>query len=252
MVENSSPNRKASPLSLEEASAMELTFIGHAGVLIQLGENRVAIDPFLTPNPAAQKAGWGVTDLEVDDLLITHGHEDHVADAPLISKRDGVTSIANFEVAQWLSNQGAHQVIHMNHGGVIQRPYGSVRMVNAVHSSTLPDGSPGGNPGGFIIESNGKRLYHAGDTALHMDMELIGRHWKPDVALLPVGDCFTMGPEDALIAAQMIQCDLIVGIHLDTFPPITLSDDRKRRAVASFAEVGKHLIFPEFGERISV
>lgn len=228
---------------------MEITFLGHAGVALRIGSHRLIIDPFVSPSPAALAAGIAVGGLEVDDLLITHGHEDHVADAVALGARDGVTTIANYEVAMWLKDRGAGCVVAMNHGGVVERPYGSVRMVNAVHSSTLPDGSPGGNPAGFIIEGGGRRVYHAGDTALTMDMELIGRHWRPDLAFLPIGDCFTMGPEDALIAAQMIQCDRIVGVHWDTFPPIELSEDRKNRAVAAFAEAGKHLILPAVGEQ---
>jgi L-ascorbate metabolism protein UlaG (beta-lactamase superfamily) len=231
---------------------MEITFLGHAGVALHCAGHRIFIDPFITHHAGAQAAGLRVDGLELDELLLTHGHEDHVADAPAFAQRTGVVSIANYEVAMWLKDQGAQEVIPMNHGGVLQRPYGSVRMVNAVHSSTLPDGTPGGNPAGFVIESEGKRIYHAGDTALHMDMELIGRHWRPDLAFLPIGDCFTMGPEDALIAAEMIQCQRIVGIHLDTFPPIALSDDRKARAVAAFAEAGKTLILPSIGETLTV
>lgn len=211
----------------------------------------MVIDPFITPNPAAQQLGLRADAVEANDLLITHGHEDHVADAPAFASRSGVTSIANYEVAMWLQSKGANHVIPMNHGGVLIRPYGTVRMVNAVHSSTLPDGTPGGHPAGFIVESHGLRFYHAGDTALHMDMELIGRFWKPDWAFLPVGDCFTMGPEDAIEAAKMIQCNRIVAIHHNTFPPIALSNDRKNRAVASFAEIGKQLIFPHVGQRFA-
>ena len=231
---------------------MEITFLGHAGVALLCAGHRVLIDPFITHHAGAQAAGLRVDELELEELLLTHGHEDHVADAPAFASRTGVVSVANYEVAMWLKAQGAYEVLPMNHGGVLQRPYGSVRMVNAVHSSTLPDGTPGGNPAGFIIEADGKRIYHAGDTALHLDMELIGRYWKPDLALLPIGDCFTMGPEDALIAAEMIQCDRVVGIHLDTFPPIALSDDRKARAVAAFAEAGKTLILPSIGETLTV
>jgi L-ascorbate metabolism protein UlaG (beta-lactamase superfamily) len=231
---------------------MEITYLGHAGIAFNCANHRVLIDPFVSHYPAADAAGLKLQDLAVDDLLITHGHEDHVADAPELAAREGVTTIANYEVAMWLKEQGAQAVIPMNHGGVIDRPYGRVRMVNAVHSSTLPDGKPGGNPAGFILEAEGKRVYHAGDTALHVDMELIGRHWRPDLAFLPIGDCFTMGPEDALIASQMIQCNRIVGIHWDTFPPIALSADRKHRAVAAFAEVGKTLILPSIGEVFSV
>lgn len=230
---------------------MEITYLGHAGILLNTGSSRVAIDPFITPNPQAQAAGFSLDHLQVDDLLLTHGHEDHVADAPVLAARPGVTVIANYEVAMWMQGKGAHSVLPMNHGGVLQRPYGHVRMVNAVHSSTLPDGTPGGNPAGFIIETGGFRIYHAGDTALTMDMELIGRYWTPDLACLPVGDVFTMGPEDALAAAEMLDCDRFLALHFDTFPPIALDDDRKQRAQTAFAALGKELIFLQIGDQIT-
>lgn len=230
---------------------MEITYLGHAGIHLATGTSRVVIDPFISPNEHARAAGLNLASLDVDDLLLTHGHEDHVADAPVLAARAGVHVIANYEVAMWLQGKGAHAVLPMNHGGVLHRPYGKVRMVNAVHSSTLPDGTPGGNPAGFIIEAEGLRIYHAGDTALTMDMELIGRYWTPDLACLPVGDVFTMGPEDALAAAEMLECDRVLALHYDTFPPIALDKDRKLRAQAAFAEIGKELIFLQIGEQIT-
>lgn len=133
----------------------------------------------------------------------------------------------------------------MNHGGTHQFDFGKVRYVNAVHSSVLPDGTYGGNPGGFIIETEGRRIYFAGDTALHMDMELIGKYWTPDLAVLPIGDNFTMGIEDAVICAEMIKCKRIVGMHFNTFPFIEID---LNEATKAFQNAGLELTLFTIGE----
>ena len=228
---------------------MELTFYGHASVAWQHAEGTVLIDPFLSGHP---KCDLSVDDLQVTDLLLTHGHEDHVLDAPSVASRSDVQSIAPFEVAQWLTDQGGQNVVAMNHGGVVKIAGGSARMVHAVHSSTLPNGNCGGNPAGYIVQIGGERFYHAGDTALTMEMELIGRHWPCPVAALPVGGHFTMGWQDAMIAAQMVRARDVLAIHCDTFPPIALSDAEKSEAQRAFSEKGIRLHFMQIGERLKL
>jgi len=224
---------------------MRITYLGHSCVWVTAGERRLLIDPFIRPNPWAAEVQ--PESIEVTDVLVTHGHGDHCADALEFAVRPGVRTVACYEIAEWLEAQGAVQAVGMNVGGTLRWDSGMVRMVPAVHSSTMPDGKPGGIAAGFIIESAGKRVYHAGDTALTIEMRLIGELWPPDVALLPVGDHFTMGPEDALHAARMLNCSRVIALHYDTFPPIALSDERKRDAVQAFARDGRTLEFLGIG-----
>jgi L-ascorbate metabolism protein UlaG (beta-lactamase superfamily) len=224
---------------------MRIQYLGHACVLVVAGDRRLLIDPFIRPNPWA--AAIRPEELEVTDVLITHGHEDHLADALEFAVRPGVRTIACYEVAEWLGAQGAQHPVGMNIGGTLSWEGGRLRMVPALHSSTLPDGKPGGVAAGYLIESEGIRLYHAGDTALSAEMGLIGDLWPPDVALLPVGDHFTMGPEDALHAARLLHCTRAFALHFDTFPPISLSDERKRAAEAAFRADGRSLTFWDIG-----
>lgn len=225
-------------------SPISLTYHGHACVEIRTSDLTFLIDPFFR---GPGQAGSAPMDLEPQVVLITHGHEDHLADALEYITRPGVETITNFEIGNWLREKGASEVVGMNIGGVLNRSFGSIRMVAAQHSSTLPDGTPGGLASGFILQLGNWSCYHAGDTGLSMEMELIGRHWKPDLALLPVGDCFTMGPEDALIAAEMVGCSEVIALHYDTFPPIALAPERKEKARATFAQVGKTLHFLPVG-----
>jgi L-ascorbate metabolism protein UlaG (beta-lactamase superfamily) len=223
---------------------ISLVYHGHACVEIRTPDVTLLIDPFFR---GPGQVGSAPAELSPDFVLITHGHEDHLADALVYASRPGVETIANFEVGNGLKERGAKEVVGMNIGGVLRRTFGSVRMVAAQHSSTLPDGTPGGLASGFILQLGDWSCYHAGDTGLTMEMELIGRHWKPDLALLPVGDCFTMGPEDAKIAAEMVGCKEVIALHYDTFPPIVLAQDRKEKAMAAFAESGLTLHFLSVG-----
>jgi len=227
---------------------ISIIYHGHACVEIRTGEVTLLIDPFFR---GPGQVGSAPTDLSPQVVLITHGHEDHLADALAYASRLGVETIANFEVGNWLKERGAGEVVGMNIGGIIRRSFGAIRMVAAQHSSTLPDGTPGGLAAGFILELGPWKCYHAGDTGLTMEMELIGRHWKPDLALLPVGDFFTMGPEDALVAAQMIGSPEVIALHYDTFPPIVLTQERKEKAMAAFAKLEKKLHFLPVGGRWS-
>ncbi len=225
---------------------VDIVFHGHACVELRTREATLLFDPFFR---GPVQAGCPPQDCFPTDVLISHGHEDHLADAMHFASREEVTTLCNFEVGKWLEHQGAQHVLGMNIGGVMHRPYGTVRMVAAQHSSTLPDGSPGGLAGGFLLDFGDWRCYHAGDTALSLEMEMIGRFWKPDLAMLPVGDWFTMGPEDALLAAHMLDCREVIALHYDTFPPIALTAERKQAAAEAFALAGKKLHFLPIGGR---
>jgi len=224
---------------------MKLTYYGHSCFSVEIKGNKLLFDPFITPNELA-------TDIDVDQIvadfiLVTHGHEDHVADAVSIAKRTGAQVISNYEIIGWFAQQGVENGYPLNHGGGATFDFGRVKYVNAVHSSVLPDGTYGGNPGGFIIMAEDKNFYFAGDTALTMDMQLIPRFAKLDLAILPIGDNFTMGPEDAAVAAEFIQCDKVMGVHYDTFPYIKIDHERAKKV---FSDAGKELILAEVGQSI--
>ncbi|MFN3193682.1 MAG: metal-dependent hydrolase [Aureliella sp.] len=196
---------------------MKLTWHGHATWALEIGSHKLIIDPFFNDNPSAS---CSADDVEADFVLLTHGHFDHVADAASIAKRCQAKLVANYEIATWFNtNHGIEDPIGMNLGGGVDLPFGRVIMTLAWHSSQLPDGSYGGNPGGFIVEAEGKRVYFAGDTALFSDMKLLAS--KPiDVAVLPIGDLFTMGPDDSIDATKLLSPKLVLPAHYNTWPPI--------------------------------
>lgn len=198
---------------------LRFTYHGHSTFTIDADGVKLVIDPFFAPNnPLAPTTADGI---EADFILISHGHGDHIADAAAIAKRTGATVISNFEIVAWLAQQGAQNGHGMNTGGAYSFPFGRVKLTIAHHSSTLPDGSSGGNPNGLLIHFNdGHDVYFAGDTALTYDMKLIGEAGGVDLAFLPIGDNFTMGPDDAIIAAQFVQAKQVIPIHYNTFPPI--------------------------------
>ncbi|MCA9236075.1 MAG: metal-dependent hydrolase [Planctomycetales bacterium] len=197
---------------------MQLTWYGHSCFLLETDEHKLLVDPFLDENPAAPVKA---ADVAADFILLTHGHFDHVADAVAIAQRTEATVIANFEIGQWLVKQGlsASKVIGMNTGGALDAAFGRVKMTLAHHSSSLPDGSYGGSPGGYLLEVGGQRLYFAGDTALFLDMKLLGVGGI-DLAVLPIGDLFTMGPADSIEAIKMLGARRVVPCHYNTWPPI--------------------------------
>lgn len=204
------------------------------------------IDPFITPNPLA--ADIDINQLKPDYILLTHGHEDHVADAETIAKNSGAKIISNFEIVTWYGQKGI-EGHPMNHGGQWQFDFGTLKMVNAVHSSMLPDGTYGGNPAGFIISNDEGTIYIAGDTALHQDMKLIPEFYNLDLAILPIGDNFTMGIEDAIIAADFVECDKILGYHFDTFGYIEINHDEAKR---KFFDKDKDLMLLNIGASIEL
>ena len=194
----------------------EVTWLGHGSWLVATGKHKILIDPFLNDSPTAP---FKADVAEADYLLISHGHFDHVADAGQIAKRTGASVAANFEICEWLSSKhGVEKTEPMNLGGAIQTPFGRVKMTPALHSSTLPDGASGGDPGGFLLTLSDGRIYFACDTALFSDMKL--HAGGVDLAVLPIGDRFTMGPDDALEAVRLIQPKRVVPSHYGTWPPI--------------------------------
>lgn len=222
---------------------MKITYFGHACLQMEANSKTILFDPFITPNEKAKNID--VDNLNPDFILLTHGHEDHVADAITIAKKSNAMVISTYEVATWMGKQGIENIHPMNHGGKKDFAFGSVKLVNAVHSSILPDGSYGGNPCGFLLWLDNKVVYLAGDTALTLDMQLIPRWAKVDLAILPIGDNFTMGIEDAILAADFVQCDQVLGIHYDTFPYIEINQDE---AVKKFKEAQKILHLTTIGE----
>ena len=195
-----------------------ITWLGHSCFLIRTGDRDVLIDPFLSESPVANVKA---NEVGADFILVTHGHFDHVADAASIAQRTGAVVLANFEIAEWLKGQGvpAENAIGMNTGGGCEQPFGRVTMTIAHHSSSLPDGSYGGTAGGFLLELDGKRVYIAGDTAAFLDMKLIGVGGL-DLAVLPIGDLFTMGPGQSIEAIQFLAPRKVLPFHYNTWPPI--------------------------------
>ncbi len=203
------------------------TYYGHSCFAVEVGGRVLLFDPFITPNPLA--AGIDLTSVRADYILVSHGHQDHLADAVAVAKRTGATVVANFEVATWLGKQGAAKTHGLNHGGAFAFETGRAKMVNAIHSSSLPDGAYGGNPAGFVVESARGSFYYSGDTALTMDMKLIGESTRLTFAALCIGGNYTMDAADAVKAAGLLNCHQIVGVHYDTFPPVKIDHDQARK-----------------------
>ncbi|MFZ1221043.1 MAG: metal-dependent hydrolase [Chthoniobacterales bacterium] len=226
---------------------MKFTYYGHAGFSVQAGGKTLLFDPFISPNPLAKKVE--VDKIAADFILVSHGHGDHVADVVEIAKRTGAAVIAPFEVGSWFEKKGVKNVQSMNHGGAAKMDFGRVKLTSAIHSSSMPDGSYGGNPCGFVVETSDGNFYYSGDTALTFDMKLIGESIKLRFAVFPIGDFFTMGIDDALRAADFAGVSKFVGVHYDTFPPIKLDH---QAALAAAQSAGKELLLPAIGETIDI
>lgn len=226
---------------------MKFTYYGHAAFSVQVNGKTLLFDPYITPNELAK--GIDVHAIKADYMLLSHGHADHVADAPTIVKNTDCIVVAAFEVAEWMGKQGAEKTHPMNTGGKKEFDFGAVKCVHAVHSSQMPDGTYGANPMGFVITSSEKNFYYSGDTALTTDMSLIPKWAELDFAILCIGDNFTMGYEDAIEAAKMAGAPQVVGVHYDTFGFIKID---KEKALKAFNDAGITLHLPGIGETIEL
>jgi L-ascorbate metabolism protein UlaG (beta-lactamase superfamily) len=220
---------------------MKVTYYGHACFGVEAANQRLLFDPFITPNPLAKDVD--VKKIPADYILVSHGHQDHMADVADIALRTGATIVSNYEIVVWFGKQGLTKGHPLNHGGGHGFDFGRVKYVNAIHSSGLPDGTYGGNPGGFVVETAEGNFYYSGDTALTMDMKLIGESTKLKFAALPIGDNFTMGVEDAIKAAEFVRCQDVLALHYNTFPPIQIDT---AAAAERFKAAGQrlHLLQP--------
>jgi L-ascorbate metabolism protein UlaG (beta-lactamase superfamily) len=225
---------------------MKITFYGHASLGITIADIHIIVDPFISANPKASHID--INSLEADYILLTHAHQDHILDVEAIAKRTNAVIVSNAEIATYYGKKG-FQSHPMNHGGSWNFEFGNLKYVNAIHSSLFPDGTYGGNPGGFVIEGERKNVYIAGDTALTMDMKLIPMRTKLDLAILPIGNNFTMDIEDAIIASDFLQCDKILGYHYDTFGYIEIN---KEQAIKKFFDKGKDLMLLNIGDGIEL
>jgi L-ascorbate metabolism protein UlaG (beta-lactamase superfamily) len=225
---------------------MLFTYYGHSCFSVFVAGKHLLFDPFITGNPLAKDID--INSLPADYILLSHGHGDHICDSVAIAKRTGATIIAAYEVANWMQQQGCEKAHGMNYGSFMFE-FGKVKFVPAWHSSVMPDGAYGGNPGGFVVQTEEGDFYYAGDTCLLTDMQLIPRYANVKFAVLPIGGNFTMDVEEAVIAAEFVQCDKIVGAHYDTFGVIKVDH---AQAKAAFAAKGKELILAGIGEQIEM
>jgi L-ascorbate metabolism protein UlaG (beta-lactamase superfamily) len=226
---------------------MKITYYGQNSLSLEMGGATIIIDPFITENELS-KDKVDIMDLKADYIFLTHAHFDHVLDAKAIAKNTGATIVGNFEIYQHYSEKGI-EAMPLNQGGTRSFDFGKVKAVSAVHTSSFPDGSYGGNPSGFIFMGKEKSVYIAGDTALSMDMKLIPKWAKIDLAVLPIGDVATMGADDAVIASDFVECNRVLGVHYDVLPFTMIDHDVARQI---FDKAGKKLILLEVGGSINV
>jgi L-ascorbate metabolism protein UlaG (beta-lactamase superfamily) len=226
---------------------MKITYYGHSCFGIEVAGKQLLFDPFITGNSLAKNID--IKKIQADYIMLSHGHNDHVADAEAIANSTGATVVASFEVTTWLGKKGVEKYHPMNIGGHRFFDFGKVKCVNAVHSSTMPDGASGGNPMGFLVESEEMNFYYAGDTALTYDMKLIGDYKRIALAFLPIGGNYTMGVDNAIIASDFIRCNRIIGMHYDTEEVIKIDHEKAKR---KFSNAGKELILMNIGETINL
>ena len=226
---------------------MKITYYGHASLGIEVNGKNIIVDPFISANELASHIN--IQSLKADYILLTHAHGDHVLDVETIVKNNSeAVIVSNAEIASYYEAKG-FKTHPMNHGGTWNFDFGKVKYVNAIHSSSFPDGSYGGNPGGFVIETDEKNIYIAGDTALTYDMKLIPMRAPLDLAILPIGSNFTMDVDDATIAAEFLEVDRVLGYHFDTFGFIKIE---KEVAIQKFANKKKDLVLLEIGDALEI
>ncbi|WP_316816650.1 metal-dependent hydrolase [Pedobacter nyackensis] len=225
---------------------MKYTYYGQSCFLLEADGKKFLFDPFISHNPLAKDID--VKSIEADYILVSHGHGDHVADLTVIANQTNAQVIAMVEVADWIKKQGVKNVTDINFGKS-KFDFGTLRTVWAVHSSSNPDGSYGGNPAGFVLELEGKTVYFAGDTALTLEMKILADLYNLDYAILPIGGHYTMDVDDALVATKYLDCDKVIGVHYNTFPPIQIDTEE---AQAKFKRENKVLLLPQIGETIEL
>ncbi len=225
---------------------MNITFYGHACFGIEINGTNLLVDPFITGNPLALHID--INEIKADYILLTHAHQDHVLDVEAISERTEAIIISNYEIVMYYGakNLKGHPV---NHGGTFKTETFSTKYVNAIHTSSFADGTYGGQPGGFVISDGEKSLYIAGDTAVTMDMKLIPMSTKLIASIFPIGDNFTMGVDDAIIAAGLVECNKVIGCHFNTFPPIEIDVES---AKSKFTKANKELTVLEIGKSVEI
>lgn len=226
---------------------MNITYYGHSAFGVEIKQKHLLFDPFISENPAA--ADIDSSQVPADYILLTHGHGDHLGDTVKISERTGAPVITNFEITTWLGNKGVEKSVPMNFGGSIDLGFCKIKMVLATHSSTLPDGSPAGNPCGFVVECEEGSFYYSGDTGLHYDMKLLGEFHSLDFAFLCMGDHFTMGVADSLIASNFINCSHVIGMHYDTMEQIKIDHEASKKL---YKDAGKTLELMEIGSSLEI
>ncbi|CAM1365670.1 metal-dependent hydrolase [Tenacibaculum xiamenense] len=225
---------------------MKIIFYGHACFGIEINGVNIVVDPFITGNPLASNIDLNT--IKADYILVTHAHQDHILDVEALAKKTNALLISNYEIVMYFGEKGL-QGHPVNHGGTFSTDNFSAKYVNAVHTSSFPDGTYGGEPGGFVVTAGNKSLYIAGDTALTMDMKLIPMTTNLTASILPIGDNFTMGVDDAVIASDFVECNKVIGCHYNTFPPIEIDTEEAKE---KFSNSQKELILLEIGSSINL
>ncbi|MBK0404755.1 metal-dependent hydrolase [Adhaeribacter sp. BT258] len=226
---------------------MELTYYGHSCFLLKTGDTGILFDPFISQNPLAKDID--LKSIKADFILLSHAHGDHLADAAALANQNNAKIVAQPEITGWYAKQGITEAIEMNIGGTVKLHSATAKMVVAIHSSSLPDGTYGGHPAGYVVQAEGKTVYFAGDTALTYDMKIIGEQFAIDYALLPVGGHYTMDASDAMVAAHWVKAKNVIAMHFDTFPPIKVE---KETVSETAKKSGKALQFMEIGQTITL